>query len=176
MHDNRGSSDVIIVDSMYPKTDQNANTTSSFHKSMNKNIPSRDGGDREKRNVSFDQIIIREYFIEIGDNPSCSGGPPVTIGWEYDEVGCMDLEEYEECRPTRRFGRQMLLPLETRTQMIEESGISPSEVKSIIKDVDNDREQRMRTARSKVDKKNIGEGTNNKSKLKKFLKSPRKSR
>jgi len=27
--------------------------------------------------VKFDQIVIREYDLVVGDNPSCSGGAPV---------------------------------------------------------------------------------------------------
>ena len=176
MHDNRGSSDIILVDATYPKEEQNADNIRSCSKSIDMNKPSKVVGDTEKRNVSFKQIYIREYFIELGDNPSCSGGPPLTVGWEFDDVGCIDLEHYEECRPPRRFGRQMLIPLQTRVEMIEQSGISPAEVSKAVKDVDQCREQRIKTAHSKADKKNIGKPGSNISKLKKLLKkSPRKS-
>ena len=177
MHDNRGNSDVILVDATYPKEDQNVGNIRPCSKSIDINKPSKDVGEREKRNVSFDQIYIREYPICLGDNPSCSGGPPLTVGWEFDDVGCIDLEQYEECRPPRRFGRQMLIPVETRLEMIEQSGVSPAEVSKAVKDVDQCREQRIKTANSKADKKNIGNpSSNNISKLKKLLKkSPRKS-
>merc|ERR1712232_675180 len=55
-----------------------------------------------KKSVSFDQIHVREYIIDLGDNPSCSKGPPLSITWEYEDMGTIDLAEFEEMRPSRR--------------------------------------------------------------------------
>ena len=49
---------------------------------------------RRERRVSFDQVSVREYNIELGDNPSCSMGPPLTIGWEFDYIGSVNLDEF----------------------------------------------------------------------------------
>ena len=107
--------------------------------------------DRERR-VSFDQVDIREYYIELGDNPSCSKGPPLTIGWDFDYMGSINLDEFEECRPPRRFSRQMLIPFDQRTNMLEQVGYSDSEIINAVKSVSQERYQRLKTARSKTDK------------------------
>ena len=105
-----------------------------------------------KRRVSFDQVDIREYYIELGNNPSCSTGPPLTIGWDFDCVGSINLDEFEECRPPRRLGRQMVIPFDERTNMLEQVGYSSSEILDAVKSVSQERHLRLKTARSKTDK------------------------
>ena len=103
----------------------------------------------DKRSVSFDQVDIREYYIELGDNPSCSRGPPLTIGWDFDCMGSIDLDEFEECRPPRRLARQMAIPFDQRENILEQVGYSDSEIMDAVKSVDLERHQRLKTAKSR---------------------------
>ena len=65
--------------------------------------------DEESIHVKFQNIQIRNYEMTLGDNPAVSYGPPVSLGWEYYEVGTMPLEDYEESRGARRKASQMLM-------------------------------------------------------------------
>lgn len=63
----------------------------------------------EKKSVKFDAIHFRNYSQTLGDNPSCSYGPPISLDWSYEEGGEVELDEYERERPPRRKLRQMML-------------------------------------------------------------------
>lgn len=79
---------------------------------------SENGSKSGDRTLQFDKIEIREYARTIGDNPSCSSGPPVSISWEYTPVGKISLDEYEETRPPRRSHFEMVLPRKVRHDML----------------------------------------------------------
>jgi len=75
---------------------------------------------RRKKNLSlqFDKIKIREYSRTVGDNPSCSSGPPVSISWEYNIIRDINLDEYEKSRPPRRVQNEMILPRDMREDLL----------------------------------------------------------
>mmetsp|Transcript_36558 Transcript_36558/g.74568 ORF Transcript_36558/g.74568 Transcript_36558/m.74568 type:complete len:186 (-) Transcript_36558:336-893(-) len=50
----------------------------------------------KKKNVRFHNVEIREYSQCIGDNPSCSAGPPVSLDWTYQpRTQTYPLDSYE---------------------------------------------------------------------------------
>jgi hypothetical protein len=59
--------------------------------------------------VAFSSVVIREYDQTIGDNPSVSYGPPISLDWEYTQLQTVTLEHYEAHRPPRRSMRQMCM-------------------------------------------------------------------
>lgn len=97
--------------------------------------------------IVFDRLEIREYPIQVGDNPSVSGGVPLTIGWEYDKdaTAVLNVEEYEENRPPRRSMQDMAVPKKLRNKMLIESGHSRSEVTQAVRTTIRDKNSRRRT-------------------------------
>merc|ERR1712238_290848 len=67
-----------------------ANPDSSFHRKK-KSVGMR----RTASTVSFKAVEIREYDRAIGDNPSCSSGPPFSLYWNYSENPAVCINEYE---------------------------------------------------------------------------------
>jgi hypothetical protein len=72
----------------------------------------------------------------MGDNPSVSSGPPVTIDWEHQDVEECDLSGYEESKPEKRSKSQMLLPAEVREAWMRDQGYARSEMAKVGKEID----------------------------------------
>jgi len=53
------------------------------------------------KRVSFSILQIRTYETILGDNPSCSGGPSLALGWRYDPSHVTaHIDDYERLRAT----------------------------------------------------------------------------
>jgi hypothetical protein len=73
----------------------------------------------KKSIVRFEQVWIREYAQTLGDNPSVSYGPPITLDWFFQEMEPISLEAYEAYRgPRRRTLRQMCMNYYTRRNLL----------------------------------------------------------
>lgn len=72
---------------------------------------------RRLHRVAFTHVTVREYSLEVGDNPSVCCGPPVTLGWSYNKKGVIDIDTFEadkvktgtECRKLSSVERHHLL-------------------------------------------------------------------
>ena len=53
------------------------------------------------KSVRFDTVEIRECPYVLGDNPSVSAGPPLSIGWDPQDEFTVGFDEYEAGKPTR---------------------------------------------------------------------------
>jgi hypothetical protein len=90
-----------------------------------------------KRNVSFGHIKIREHPRALGDNPSVSSGPALSLGWysedpdkcEHSRTVELPLDEYEDGRPSRRVRHELVVPRHEREKVLRlEAGVSLSEM------------------------------------------------
>ena len=74
---------------------------------------------RSKRRVAFSRIQIHEHNRIMGDNPSCSEGAPLTIGWEVVKESTYELEYYEAYNPSyeRRKKEHFKLNVTARSAM-----------------------------------------------------------
>ena len=87
---------------------------------------------KPKKQVSFHSIEFREHPRELGDNPSVSIGPALSLGWYSEEHGSscsLSVDEYETARPPRRSRESLCVPLKVRQKMLkEEAGVSLREI------------------------------------------------
>jgi hypothetical protein len=100
----------------------------------------------ERKSIRFDTIEIREYARTVGDNPSCSSGPPLTIDWIYDTSLIIPVKEFEENRPPRRTYSQLIVGGAERQEMLlKEWNIPKHEVVNAIRSTIRAKNQRRRT-------------------------------
>lgn len=110
-----------------------------------------DSGDENEdgtssRQVKFNAIEIREYPMTLGDHPNCSYGPPVTLDWDYEELGLIDVNHYELARPNRRNLRQMMMNYYHRKNLLMHHwGFTKEELKAATKEVNKTKRQRKVT-------------------------------
>jgi hypothetical protein len=96
-------------------------------------ITKRYGSIRKTENsLSWGTIEIRTHVIELGDNPSVSSGPPVTLGWEKDDSCKLSLDDYEKSLGGRRSKRELVLPSEVREEWLRDLGYSREELKKAV--------------------------------------------
>lgn len=107
----------------------------SLGKSL-RNIFGKDKKDEEKKSkrVSFDTIEIREHNLTLGDNPSCSHGPPLVMEWGHSGRYEMSLDDYEENRGERRRDRQLAIPRHRRESILKKSGVTRSEMNTVVRE------------------------------------------
>lgn len=119
----------------------------SLHSTFGKENRDKKPDEATDKSVKFDKIEIRTYERALGDNPSCSGGPPLSIGWRYDPVpDVLPVEEYEENRPPRREGSEFVVPRKVRYQMLkEEWNVESSKIASAVRSNVKAKNQRKRT-------------------------------
>jgi len=100
----------------------------------------------DSRNVIFDAIRIREYERSLGDNPSCSTGPPISLGWKYQECTTVSLDKFESFRGPRRSQFEMLIPRDKRQEMlVREWNTPPQQCARAVRENMKTKSQRRRT-------------------------------
>lgn len=129
------------VDSLVASLGKGTNRKSAMKGSRSNRLTSSSS----KREVSFHTVVIREYGMTLGDNPSCSYGPPVCLDWDYEETKKVKLDEYEQSRNKRRTMRQMVLSYYKRFEILQNAGYSSGEMKAATRQVNKAKRQRDTT-------------------------------
>ena len=78
-------------------------------------------------------------------HPATTHGPPLGIGWQYEEKGSFNLEDYENARRRRLNQYQLLVPSNKREEMLMNSGHSMKEISEVMKKIEKSRRQRQST-------------------------------
>jgi len=90
------------------------------------------------KNVSFGLVRLHSHNVILGDNPSVSKGPPVSLDWKVVASDRVDLDEYELAKLIRCYEtddtcddnnntvtkRPSRIPVEERYQMVRAAGHS----------------------------------------------------
>jgi len=111
------------------------------------------------KHVEFGQIEIRLYSVVMGDHPGCAMGCPLSLGWEYEEEGCVPIDDYEVARDAaalsdedsnnnkncRRRKSLRITPDERRRRITEGEGISERDIRRANRRLQREREGRCRT-------------------------------
>jgi hypothetical protein len=97
-----------------------------------------------KRAVSFGLIQIREYNRVVGDNPTVSFGPPLSIGWEFVQNEALHIDVYESKKLQRT--SPLLMNSITRKSMLRNIYDVPAEdIRAAEQQVQKVQRQRLQT-------------------------------
>ncbi|CAB9496892.1 expressed unknown protein [Seminavis robusta] len=116
----------------------------------NNNSSSSNSLNNSKRhnNVRFDTVNFREYAISLSQNPSCSEGPPIELGWEFEEQESVPVEQYEDYKskhfPRRRRLQELVLSDSVRRRMLSQR-YTPDELAEAVREVEQLKRQRVMT-------------------------------
>lgn len=107
--------------------------------------------------VCFGSVHVRCYYRTLGDNPSVSSGPPLSLSWEYDVESSIPIEEWEHGKESRTRS-QFRMPEEVRTSLLLEEGYAPSQIREAISIIQKEQKKRYENpARRKVDMIEVSE-------------------
>jgi len=88
------------------------------------------------RSVGFSTVEVRSHAMILGDNPSVSSGPPVTLDWTHQDVMECDLSQYEKSKPLRRSKSEICIPSYLRESWLRDQGYARSELTEVSKEID----------------------------------------
>lgn len=79
------------------------------------------------RRIHFQDVQIRTYDLVLGESPSVSSGPALSLDWKYVQQEPQLVDDYEASRgPLRRKDTHFRLSAEERQRkLIEDFGLSP---------------------------------------------------
>jgi hypothetical protein len=99
------------------------------------------------KKVSFTgDVTILEFPFILGDNPSCSKGAPLTIGWRPIKKTTRSLDMLEMSRAhTRRPRKALAMSEDRRETILKNAGYEKSEIRRAVDDAQTTRRQRRET-------------------------------
>ena len=96
--------------------------------------------------VKFASIQVRDYEVTLGDNPSCSYGPPISLDWDYEEKEPICIDQYEETRDPRRKMYQMHMLSRQRSNLLKvTNGTTDDEMEMVMEEMRKIQKERNMT-------------------------------
>lgn len=104
---------------------------------------------KTSRRVTFTNVYLREYGLTLGDNPSVSSGPPISISWEHTPTEVMPLEGFEECfydsDCEKRTTVELAVPKILREKWLRDDwGVSQADMATAVREVNKIKHSRRR--------------------------------
>lgn len=108
------------------------------------NVTNVTSGECPSRKVIFSTIQIRRYPMILGDNPACRVGAPVSLGWEYEVLPDLSIDDYEAQRQGHRrtYLNHLILNYYQRIAILERSGFGIEQFRAAEKQINRVRRQR----------------------------------
>ena len=98
---------------------------------------------RRRSSVQFGSLTVRTYDIVLDDNPSCTQGPALALGWRYNESNDMTIEQYDDWAQThRRSKNEFHLPTARREDILRDFGYSRRQIDEVSAEISKARKQR----------------------------------
>lgn len=97
--------------------------------------------------VQFSMIEIHSHVVQLGDNPSVSQGPPITISWEAFDSQILPLDNYENNKPMHRQRQELLIPRFVREDWLREQGFSRGEISQVLNEISRTQQCRARNSK-----------------------------
>ena len=119
----------------------------TLEESLHRRRDTLEGARRRQSRVSFAHVKIREYERVLGDNPSVTSGPPLSIGWRHSPTPLiMSLDDYESGKGPPRSSSEYLVPKSVRESMLKEhAGVSRREIANAVRTIQKEKAARRKT-------------------------------
>uniref|UniRef100_A0A7S2A3E3 Uncharacterized protein n=1 Tax=Trieres chinensis TaxID=1514140 RepID=A0A7S2A3E3_TRICV len=112
----------------------------------------------EKKRVRFHSVEVREYTQCLGDNPSCSVGPPISLDWNYhphpESYALEDYEDHWRCKKGESGFRRSE---ENRIRLLLSLGYNYQDLLRADVEKTRDQLQRMSTAGMEITFKEVND-------------------
>jgi hypothetical protein len=100
---------------------------------------------KRRKAVRFSTVCIREYERILGDNPSCTSGPSVGIGWRHTQEELLSVNEWESWRETERQPDRLVLCREEREDMLLDLGYTEKDIAAAVRKNVKSKDKRLQT-------------------------------
>jgi hypothetical protein len=94
--------------------------------------------------LRFDKVVVRNYNQILSDNPACTKGPSIGLGWEFVEED-FDIEDYEAKRGRLRLTSELLLNRARREKLVRDLGYTEKDIAASVRGANKIKSQRRQT-------------------------------
>jgi hypothetical protein len=94
--------------------------------------------------LRFDKVVVRKYTRILNDNPACTKGPSVGLGWEFDQEA-FDIEDYEMERGRLRRTHELMLNRAQREKLVRDLGYTERDIAAAVRGANKIKSQRRQT-------------------------------